>query len=73
MSTSQDQATENNRKLFRRYGNMLALADSNVYTYHANKLSFWLNDIKAYYTSARPEVRISSNLPFMPLISSKRL
>jgi hypothetical protein len=74
MATSQEatQATENNRKLFRRYGKMFALADPDVYTSHADKLSLWLNDFKAYYTSARPEVRISSNLPFMPLISAQK-
>ena len=73
MATSQDanQATDNNRKLFRRYGKMFALADPNVYTSHADKLSLWLSDFKAYYTSARPEVRISSNFPFMLLISQK--
>ena len=61
MATSQEatQATENNRKLFRRYGKMFALADPNVYTSHADKLSLWLSDFKAYYTSARPEVRTS--------------
>ena len=66
------QATENNRKLFRRYEKMFALADPNVYTSHADKLSLWLNDFKAYYTSARPEVRVSSNLPFIPLTSAQK-
>jgi hypothetical protein len=75
MSNSQvvTQATDNNRKLFRRYGKMFSLADPNVYASHADKLSLWLSDFKAYYTSARPEVRISSILPFMPLIGPKRL
>jgi hypothetical protein len=73
MATSEDasQATENNRKLFRRYEKMFALADPNVYTSHADKLSLWLSDFKAYYTSARPEVRISSNVPFIHLTSPK--
>ena len=68
MATSQEatQATENNRKIFRRYGKMFALADPSVYVSHAHKLSLWLNDVKAYYTSARPEVRISPNFLFMP-------
>jgi hypothetical protein len=70
MATSQEatQATENNRKIFRRYGKMFAHANPDVYTSHADKLSLWLKDFKAYYTSARPEVRISPNLPFMPFI-----
>lgn len=63
MATSQE-ATENNRKLFRRYGKKFALTDPNVYTSHADKLSLWLNDFKAYYTAARPEVRF---LPTFPL------
>jgi hypothetical protein len=75
MATSQEatQATENNRKLFRRYGKMFALADHNVYTSHADKLSLWLNDIKAYYTSARPEVRIFPNLLLCLLISVQKI
>jgi hypothetical protein len=68
MATSQE-ATENNRKLFRRYVKMFALSDPIVYTSHADKLSLWLNDSKAYYAVARPEVRISFNLPLMPLNS----
>lgn len=71
MATLQE-AEDNNRKLFRRYGKKIALTDPAVYTSHADKLSLWLNDFKAYYTSARPEVRISSDLPFMPLISAQK-
>ena len=73
MATSQaTQTTENNRKLFCRYEKMFELDDLNVYISHADKLSLWLNDSKAYYTSARPEVRISSNLLIMPLISAQK-
>jgi hypothetical protein len=50
-------AAEKNQKLFRRYGKMFALSDPNIYTDHLEKLSLWLNDFKAYYTTARPEVR----------------
>lgn len=60
MATSQ--ATENNQKLFRRYAKMFTLSDPDVYISHAEKLSLWLNDFKAYYAAARPEVRVSSNL-----------
>jgi hypothetical protein len=63
MATSQ--ATENNQKLFHRYGKKFALNDPLVYTAYADKLSLWLSDFKAYYAAARPQVRISSNLPFM--------
>ncbi|KAF8803612.1 hypothetical protein BYT27DRAFT_7195459 [Phlegmacium glaucopus] len=50
------QAAENNQKLFRRYAKMFALSDPHIYTSHADKLSLWLNDSKAYYATARPEI-----------------
>jgi len=56
MSTSQ--AAENNQKLFRRYAKMFSLSDPHIYISHAEKLSLWLNDFKAYYPTARPEVRV---------------
>ena len=67
------QATENNQKLFRRYGKMFALNDPNVYTSHAEKLSLWLNDFKAYYTAARPEVSVASNLNFKLTVTHEKI
>ena len=61
MATTSQQATENNEKLFHRYGKKLASSDPLVYTFYADKLSLWLSDFKAYYTAARPQVWISSN------------
>lgn len=72
MATSQ--ATENNQKLFRRYAKVFAHTDPQSYALHAEKLSLWLSDFKAYYAAARPEVClcfIQSHFTF--LINSKRL
>ncbi|KAF8964115.1 hypothetical protein BDZ97DRAFT_1818031 [Flammula alnicola] len=54
--TVSTQATENNQRLFRRY--IRVFSDNNIpaYVQHAEKLSSWLRDYKAYYVAARPEV-----------------
>ncbi|KDR81376.1 hypothetical protein GALMADRAFT_263661 [Galerina marginata CBS 339.88] len=50
------QASENNQRLFRRFGKVFAHNDLSAYISHAQKLSVWLRDHKAYYTAARPEI-----------------
>jgi hypothetical protein len=52
------QATENNQRLFVRYAKVFRENDVVAYTVHAHKLAAWLRDSKAYYTAARPEVRL---------------
>ncbi|KJA27296.1 hypothetical protein HYPSUDRAFT_212475 [Hypholoma sublateritium FD-334 SS-4] len=51
-----DQATENNQRLFKRYARIFSNADPTTYAQHAQKLSVWLSDYKAYYVTARPEI-----------------
>lgn len=51
-----DQATENNQRLFKRYARVFNNADPIAFAAHAQKLSLWLDDYKAYYVGARPEV-----------------
>ncbi|KAF8163073.1 hypothetical protein B0H34DRAFT_794820 [Crassisporium funariophilum] len=50
------QATENNQKLFRRYGRIFASNDAEAFASHAEKLCMWLGDFKAFYPAARPEI-----------------
>jgi hypothetical protein len=52
------QAMENNQRLFLRYAKVFKENDAVPYAIHAHKLAAWLRDSKAYYTAARPEVRL---------------
>lgn len=59
------QATENNHRLFVRYAKVFKENDVVAYAMHAHKLATWLRDSKAYYTAARPEVRLFTFCDFL--------
>lgn len=54
------QITKTNQRLFHRYAAVFMKPESpEAFVTHAQKLSDWLGDFKAYYGAARPEVWIS--------------